>query len=105
MKAVWNGAVIAESDTTEVVEGNTHTDASQRSDRADCISGITELSPSLSAADGRLVFSAYEDTVIAILHSPREKLLGIINEINPSGIAIRSIELGYFDDWCRSIVA
>lgn len=45
------------------------------------------------------------DTVIAILHSPREKLLGIINEINPSGITIRSIELGYFDDWCRSIAA
>ena len=45
------------------------------------------------------------DTVIAILHSPREKLLGIINEINSSGITIRSIELGYFDDWCRSITA
>ena len=45
------------------------------------------------------------DIVIAILHSPREKLLGIVNDINPSGITIRSIELGYFDDWCRSIVA
>jgi len=45
------------------------------------------------------------DMVIAVLHSPREKLLGIVNEINPSGITIRSIELGYFDDWCQSIVA
>ena len=43
------------------------------------------------------------DTVIAILHSPREKLLGTLNEITPAGITIRSIELGYFDDWCRSI--
>jgi hypothetical protein len=45
------------------------------------------------------------DIVIAILHSPREKLLGVINDINPSGLSIRSIELGYFDDWCRSISA
>ncbi len=45
------------------------------------------------------------DIVIAVLHTPREKLLGIVNEINPSGISIRSIDLGYFDDWCRAISA
>ena len=44
------------------------------------------------------------ETVIAVLHSPREKLLGILDEINPAGVSLRSIELGYFDDWCRSIV-
>ena len=43
------------------------------------------------------------DIVIAILHSPREKLLGVVNDLNPAGLTIRSIELGYFDDWCRSI--
>ena len=41
------------------------------------------------------------EIVIAILHSPREKLLGIVDEIDPAGISIRSIELGYFDDWCK----
>jgi len=46
-----------------------------------------------------------EDVVIVVLHSPREKLLGVLNEIGPAGITIRSIDLGYFDDWCRSIVA
>lgn len=45
------------------------------------------------------------DVVVAVLHSPREKLLGVLNEISPAGITIRSIELSYFDDWCRSIVA
>ena len=45
------------------------------------------------------------DTVIAILHSPREKLLGVLGDINAAGITVRSIELGYFDDWCRSIAA
>jgi len=45
------------------------------------------------------------DSVIVVLHSPREKLLGILGEISQAGITIRSIELGYFDDWCRSIAA
>ena len=43
------------------------------------------------------------DTVIVVLHSPREKLLAKLGEINSAGIVVRSIELGYFDDWCRSI--
>lgn len=46
-----------------------------------------------------------DDIVIAVLHSPREKLLGVLNEIGPAGITLRSIDLGYFDDWCKSIVA
>lgn len=46
-----------------------------------------------------------EDVVIAILHSPREKVIGTVIDINPAGLTIRSIELGYFDDWCRSIAA
>lgn len=43
------------------------------------------------------------DTVIVVLHSPREKQLGILSDLNPAGITLRSIELGYFDDWCSSI--
>jgi len=45
------------------------------------------------------------ETVIVILHTPREKLLGILNEINAAGISLRGIDLGYFDDWCQSIAA
>lgn len=43
------------------------------------------------------------ETVTLVLHTPREKLLGILDEIGPAGISIRAIELGYFDDWCSSI--
>ena len=43
------------------------------------------------------------DTVIAILQNPREKLLGILNEISPAGISMRGIDLEYFEDWTRSI--
>lgn len=45
------------------------------------------------------------DPVIIILHSPREKLIGLVGEINASGIFARAIELGYFEDWSRAIAA
>ena len=44
------------------------------------------------------------ESVVLVLHTPREKLLGIIDEINQAGIFVRCIDLGYFDDWCGSIV-
>ena len=43
------------------------------------------------------------ETVIAVLHSPREKLLGVLHEVSPAGVFLRAIDLSYFDDWCRSI--
>jgi hypothetical protein len=43
------------------------------------------------------------DIVVAVLHSPREKLLAKIDSIDPAGIFVRSIDLGYFDDWCRGV--
>jgi len=45
------------------------------------------------------------EIVIAVLHSPREKLIGVLDEINPAGVSLRAVDLGYFDDWCRSIAA
>ena len=44
------------------------------------------------------------ESVILILHTPREKLLGIVDEISSAGVYVRGIDLGYFDDWCQSIV-
>ena len=43
------------------------------------------------------------EVVIAVLHSPREKLIGVLDEITPAGVTMRAVDLGYFDDWCRSI--
>ncbi len=43
------------------------------------------------------------ESVILVLHTPREKLLGILSEIGSAGIFVRAIDLGYFDDWCSSI--
>jgi len=43
------------------------------------------------------------DIVVAVMHTPREKLLGVLIEISAAGVTMRSIDLSYFDDWCRSI--
>ena len=43
------------------------------------------------------------ESVILVLHTPREKLLGILDEVSPAGVSIRAIDLSYFDDWCAAI--
>lgn len=43
------------------------------------------------------------ESVIIVLHSPREKLLGVLQEINAAGIFLRGIDLDYFDEWTRAI--
>ena len=45
------------------------------------------------------------DIVIAVLQNPREKLLGVLQEVTPAGISIRAIDLDYFDDWSRAIAS
>jgi hypothetical protein len=44
------------------------------------------------------------DSVVIILRDPREKLLGILDEIDTAGVTMRGIDLSYFEDWVRSIV-
>ena len=54
---------------------------------------------------GRMLFMKIEkgESVVLVLHTPREKLLGILDEISAAGISIRAIDLSYFDDWCTAI--
>jgi hypothetical protein len=42
---------------------------------------------------------------IVILHSPREKVWGVIREISTAGVYIAAIDLDYFEDWARSIAS
>jgi hypothetical protein len=42
--------------------------------------------------------------VVVNLHSPREKLWGLLNELNAAGVFLRGIDLNTFDDWTRMIV-
>jgi hypothetical protein len=39
--------------------------------------------------------------VVVYLHSPREKVFGVIAVLQPAGVALRGIDLAAFDDWVR----
>ncbi len=42
--------------------------------------------------------------VIVYLHSPREKLWGLMRELNAAGVFLRGIDLNTFDAWVQMIV-
>jgi hypothetical protein len=39
--------------------------------------------------------------VLLYLHSPREKVFGVLISLLPAGVAVRGIELAAFEDWLR----
>lgn len=43
------------------------------------------------------------ESVVIILQNPREKVVGILHEINAAGVFVRGIDLDYFDEWSRAI--
>src|SRR2546423_1986096 len=42
--------------------------------------------------------------VVIVLHTPREKCWGILDEISPAGVFLRGLDLNAFDDWLSAIV-
>jgi hypothetical protein len=43
------------------------------------------------------------DPVVVVLHSPREKCWGILDEITTAGVFLRGLDLNAFDDWVRAV--
>jgi hypothetical protein len=41
--------------------------------------------------------------VVIVLHSPREKCWGILDEINAAGVFLRGLDLNAFDDWTQAV--
>jgi hypothetical protein len=41
--------------------------------------------------------------VLLVLHSPREKCWGILDEISAAGVFLRGLDLNAFDDFVRSV--
>ena len=39
--------------------------------------------------------------VLVYLHSPREKVLGVLISLQAAGVVVRGIDLSAFDDWVR----
>lgn len=42
--------------------------------------------------------------VIIVLHTPREKCWGVIDEINSAGVFLRGLDLNSFEDWLSAVV-
>ena len=42
--------------------------------------------------------------VLIVLHTPREKCWGILDEINAAGVFLRGLDLNAFDEWIRSVI-
>lgn len=42
--------------------------------------------------------------MLVVLHAPREKCWGILDEINQAGVFLRGIDLNSFDEWLRALV-
>ncbi|HKO96673.1 MAG TPA: hypothetical protein VJU86_06765 [Pyrinomonadaceae bacterium] len=43
-------------------------------------------------------------SIIVVLHNPREKSWGILDEISSAGIFLRGLDLNSFDDWLHAVV-
>jgi hypothetical protein len=41
--------------------------------------------------------------VIVVLHSPKEKCWGILDEVSAAGVFLRGLDLNSFDDWVRAV--
>jgi hypothetical protein len=42
--------------------------------------------------------------VLIVLHTPREKCWGILDEVSGAGVFLRGLDLNSFDEWLSSIV-
>ena len=42
--------------------------------------------------------------VVLVLHSPREKCWGLLDEITTAGVFLRGLDLNSFDDWLHSLL-
>ena len=47
--------------------------------------------------------SAQGSAVVVFLHSPKERVWGMLREQDPSGIWLQGIDLASFEDWARQI--
>ncbi len=41
--------------------------------------------------------------VMLVLHSPREKCWGVLDEISAAGVFLRGLDLNAFEDWMRAV--
>lgn len=42
--------------------------------------------------------------IIIVLHTPREKCWGVLDEISQAGVFLRGLDLNAFDDWLGAVI-
>jgi hypothetical protein len=42
--------------------------------------------------------------IVVYLHTPREKIWGILGDLSAAGVFLRGIDINTFDDWVQMIV-
>jgi len=42
--------------------------------------------------------------VVVVLHTPREKCWGVLDELNSAGVFLRGLDLNSFDDWVHAVM-
>jgi hypothetical protein len=45
-----------------------------------------------------------KEIIIAVLQNPREKVIGVLHEINAAGVFVRGIDLNAFEDFTQAII-
>jgi hypothetical protein len=58
----------------------------------------------MTEAENQTSFLGRGTPVLLVLHSPREKCWGILDEITAAGVFLRGLDLNGFDEWLRAIV-
>jgi hypothetical protein len=46
-----------------------------------------------------------DDHVILVLHTPREKIWGVLRKINSAGVYVRGLDLNAYDEFMRAAAA
>lgn len=44
------------------------------------------------------------DPIVVVLHTPREKYWGVLDEISTAGVFLRGLDLNAFDDWVAAVL-
>ncbi len=57
----------------------------------------------MSNTDTRTTAIQPGQPILVVLHTPREKCWGVLDEIGSAGVFLRGLDLNAFDDWLRAV--
>jgi hypothetical protein len=58
----------------------------------------------MSAEKNRISGIQPGEAVVVVLHTPKERCWGVLDEISPVGVFLRGLDLNAFDDWVGAVI-